>query len=128
MPLAYYAAEASRTFWEDHWTGRDIGDALAIAERSPLTQAIEAALAPASAVLEAGCDLGQHVVLPRRGHTASTGRLPGFAMPAPRLRCVPPTAVAVRPPAVVTRRVRARGAVSPPDGPLPRRCCASSAT
>jgi SAM-dependent methyltransferase len=71
MPLAYYAAKASRTFWEDHWAGRDIGEALAIAERSPLTQAIEAALAPASAVLEAGCGLGQYVVLlRRRGHTA----------------------------------------------------------
>jgi SAM-dependent methyltransferase len=71
MPLAYYAAEASRTFWEDHWAGRDIGEALAIAERSPLTGAIDAALAPASRVLEAGCGLGQYVVLlGRRGHTA----------------------------------------------------------
>jgi SAM-dependent methyltransferase len=71
MPLAYYAAEASRTFWEDHWAGRDLGEAVGIAERSPLTVAIEAALAPASHVLEAGCGLGQYVVLLRaRGHTA----------------------------------------------------------
>lgn len=71
MVLAYYAAEASRAFWEEHWAGRDLTEALQIAERSPLTAAVEAAIGPASRVLEAGCGLGQYVVLlRRRGHAA----------------------------------------------------------
>lgn len=71
MPLVYYAAEASRAFWEEHWAGRDLAEALGTAARSPLTSAIESALAPASRILEAGCGLGQYVVLWRqRGHAA----------------------------------------------------------
>jgi SAM-dependent methyltransferase len=67
MPLAYYSRSATSDFWEEHW-GRQSPEALArSAETSPLTDLILKALPPAGArVLEAGCGLGQYVVLLRR--------------------------------------------------------------
>ncbi len=67
MPLAYYSRTATSDFWAEHW-GRESPEALArIAETSPLTGLILKNLPPAGArVLEAGCGLGQYVVLLRR--------------------------------------------------------------
>lgn len=67
MPLAYYSRSATTDFWEEHW-GRQSPEALArIAETSPLKGLILKNLPPAGArVLEAGCGLGQYVVLLRR--------------------------------------------------------------
>lgn len=67
MPIAYYSRTATRDFWAEHW-GRESPEALArVAERSPLTPLIRRNLPPAGArVLEAGCGLGQYVVLLRR--------------------------------------------------------------
>ncbi len=73
MPLAYYAVEAKRAFWEEHWAGRDVAEALRGAEASPLTAAIEAALPARGPVLEAGCGVGQYVVLFRRRGRAMVG-------------------------------------------------------
>ena len=63
MPLAYYSRAATEEFWSEHWGGEDVGELLAVARRSPLTQHIESALAPGGLVLEAGCGLGQYVIL-----------------------------------------------------------------
>ena len=67
MTLAYYARSASQAFWAEHW-GAHSPEALArVAETSPLTDLILGALPPAPArVLEAGCGLGQYVLLLRR--------------------------------------------------------------
>jgi SAM-dependent methyltransferase len=67
MPLAYYSRSATSDFWEEHW-GRQSPEELArTAEMSPLTDLILKALPPVgSRVLEAGCGLGQYVVLLRR--------------------------------------------------------------
>ena len=72
MTLAYYARSATQAFWAEHWGGH-APDALArVAETSPLTELILRHLPPAPApVLEAGCGLGQYVVLLRgRGYHA----------------------------------------------------------
>jgi SAM-dependent methyltransferase len=63
--LAYYSVAADREFWSDHWGGHSAGELLALARRSPLTDLVTAALPPAARVLEAGCGLGQYVLLLR---------------------------------------------------------------
>src|SRR5262249_37037189 len=69
MPLAYYSRSASQEFWSEHWAGEDLQVLVDIARASPLTRFIERALPPAGCILEAGCGLGQYVVLLReRGH------------------------------------------------------------
>ncbi len=72
MPLAYYSRSASREFWSEHWGGHSPAELAASAERSPLTDLIMRHLPPGRGpVLEAGCGLGQYVVLLReRGHRA----------------------------------------------------------
>jgi SAM-dependent methyltransferase len=71
MPLAYYARSATAEFWSEHWGGQTLDGLLDVARRSPLTDIIEAHLPPRGLVLEAGCGLGQYVLLLReRGRRA----------------------------------------------------------
>jgi SAM-dependent methyltransferase len=64
--LAYYSASAREDFWTEHWGGHTVDELLAVAEASPLTSLIVAALPPHGLVLEAGCGLGQYVILLRQ--------------------------------------------------------------
>ncbi|MBI3031159.1 MAG: class I SAM-dependent methyltransferase [Candidatus Rokubacteria bacterium] len=69
--IAYFSPGPTRSFWEDHWAGHTLEELLGEARRSPLTGLIEAALPPRGRVLEAGCGLGQYVLLFReRGRRA----------------------------------------------------------
>jgi SAM-dependent methyltransferase len=63
--LTYYSASAREDFWTEHWGGHTVGELLAVARASPLTPLITRALPPAGRVLEAGCGLGQYVILLR---------------------------------------------------------------
>jgi SAM-dependent methyltransferase len=63
--LAYYATSPGREFWTEHWGRHGVEELLAIARRSPLTTLLTRALPRAGLVLEAGCGLGQYVVLLR---------------------------------------------------------------
>lgn len=63
MPLAYYSAAAGRQFWTEHWGGHTMEELLAVARASPLTTLVAEALPRDGLVLEAGCGLGQYVVL-----------------------------------------------------------------
>lgn len=65
MPLTYYSRAASQEFWSEHWAGQDVRGLLGIARTSPLTGIIERALPAAGRILEAGCGLGQYVILLR---------------------------------------------------------------
>jgi SAM-dependent methyltransferase len=70
--LTYYSAAAHRDFWTEHWGGHSVDELLAVARASPLTDLITQALPPAGVVLEAGCGLGQYVILLReRGWRAA---------------------------------------------------------
>ena len=70
--LAYYSATAHVDFWTEHWGGHTVEELLAVARQSPLTTLIVDALPPAGVVLEAGCGLGQYVILLReRGWQAA---------------------------------------------------------
>ena len=67
MPLAYYSRASTKEFWEEHWRGHSVEALIREAETSPLTALILGALPPrGTRVLEAGCGLGQYVVLLRR--------------------------------------------------------------
>ncbi len=71
MPLAYYSRAATEEFWSEHWGGQDVEALLDVARRSPLTTLVESTLPRAGIVVEAGCGLGQYVILLReRGHRA----------------------------------------------------------
>ncbi len=72
MPLAYYSRAATEEFWSEHWRGHSLQTLTRAAEASPLTELILRALPPPGArVLEAGCGLGQYVLLLRqRGYRA----------------------------------------------------------
>jgi SAM-dependent methyltransferase len=71
VPLAYYSRAATEEFWSEHWGGHDVDALLDVARRSPLTALVESGLPPAGMVVEAGCGLGQYVILLReRGHHA----------------------------------------------------------
>ena len=71
MPLTYYSRAATRDFWSEHWAGQEVQGLLEIARSSPLTDIIEAALPRRGRILEAGCGLGQYVILFReRGRRA----------------------------------------------------------
>ena len=71
MPLAYYSRAATEEFWSEHWGGQDVDALLDVARRSPLTALVESGLPRAGVVVEAGCGLGQYVILLReRGHRA----------------------------------------------------------
>src|SRR5262245_31310916 len=73
MPLAFYSRSATADFWAEHWAGQDVGGLLASAETSPLTALIENALPTRGQVLEAGCGLGQYVILLRHRGRAVAG-------------------------------------------------------
>jgi len=67
MTLAYYARSATQAFWAEHWGGQSPEALARVAQMSPLTSLILGALPPPPAsVLEAGCGLGQYVVLLRQ--------------------------------------------------------------
>ena len=69
MPLPYYSRAATAQFWSEHWGGHSVGELLRIASRSPLTTLIERHLPVGGTALEAGCGLGQYVLLLRdRGY------------------------------------------------------------
>jgi SAM-dependent methyltransferase len=63
--LAYYSVAAAEEFWSDHWSGHTVDELLAIARRSPLTTLLTRWLPTDGLVLEAGCGLGQYVLLLR---------------------------------------------------------------
>jgi SAM-dependent methyltransferase len=63
--LVYYSATAHDDFWTEHWGGHSQDELLAVARQSPLTRLITDALPRTGLVLEAGCGLGQYVVLLR---------------------------------------------------------------
>ena len=70
--LAYYSTTAHADFWTEHWGGHTVAELLAVARRSPLTALIVEALPREGVVLEAGCGLGQYVILLReRGWRAA---------------------------------------------------------
>jgi SAM-dependent methyltransferase len=72
LMLAYYSTTAHADFWTEHWGGHSVAELLAVARRSPLTELIVNALPPTGVVLEAGCGLGQYVILLReRGWRAA---------------------------------------------------------
>ncbi len=72
MPLAYYSRAATQEFWSEHWADEDVDRLVRVASASPLTTLIEAALPSAGRILEAGCGLGQYVILLReRGHAVT---------------------------------------------------------
>jgi len=72
VPLAYYSVSADRDFWAEHWGGHSTKELLDTARTSPLTELISRALPRDGTVLEAGCGLGQYVVLLReRGWRAA---------------------------------------------------------
>ncbi len=69
--IAYFSTARGTDFWEDHWAGHSVEELLQVARRSPLTALIEAALPSRGRILEAGCGLGQYVLLLReRGRLA----------------------------------------------------------
>jgi SAM-dependent methyltransferase len=63
--LTYYSTSAREDFWTEHWGGHSVDELLAVARVSPLTTLITEALPPEGLVLEAGCGLGQYVILLR---------------------------------------------------------------
>jgi SAM-dependent methyltransferase len=63
--LAYYSVAAKQEFWSEHWGGHTVDELVAIARRSPLTSLVTRALPADGLVVEAGCGLGQYVVLLR---------------------------------------------------------------
>lgn len=63
--LAYYSRRVHEEFWTEHWGGHSVDELLAVARTSPLTTLITAALPRQGVVLEAGCGLGQYVILLR---------------------------------------------------------------
>jgi len=65
MPRAYYARAAGAEYWSEHWGHHSVAELLAVARRSPLTDLVTAALPRDGCVLEAGCGLGQYVILLR---------------------------------------------------------------
>jgi SAM-dependent methyltransferase len=70
--LTYYSATVHADFWTEHWGGHGVAELLAVARASPLTRLISDALPPQGVVLEAGCGLGQYVILLReRGWRAA---------------------------------------------------------
>jgi len=70
--LTYYSATAREDFWTEHWGGHTVEELLSVARASPLTDLITAALPASGLVLEAGCGLGQYVILLReRGWRAA---------------------------------------------------------
>jgi len=120
--LAYYSVAAAEEFWSDHWSGHTVDELLAIARRSPLTTLLTQWLPTGGLVLEAGCGLGQYVLLLReRGWRAVgvdwsvpalvAGQRLGAPLAAMELR-----ALALRP-AAVAAYVSLGVVEHDPDGP-----------
>jgi SAM-dependent methyltransferase len=65
VPLPYYSRAADADFWSEHWGGHSVVELLEIARGSPLTELVERYLPRDGQVLEAGCGLGQYVLLLR---------------------------------------------------------------
>jgi SAM-dependent methyltransferase len=65
LPLAYFSRSATAEFWAEHWGGHSVEELLHVARTSPLTGLIERYLPPRGCVLEAGCGIGQYVLLLR---------------------------------------------------------------
>jgi SAM-dependent methyltransferase len=66
MPLAYYSRAATAQFWSEHWGGHSVEELLRVAQTSPLTSLLEQHLPRQGSILEAGCGLGQYVLLLRK--------------------------------------------------------------
>ena len=73
MRLAYYSVAAREEFWTEHWGGHSVDELLAAARTSPLTRLILESLPPRGRVLEAGCGLGQYVLLLRERGIPAAG-------------------------------------------------------
>jgi SAM-dependent methyltransferase len=73
VPLPYYSRSATEAFWSEHWGGQSVEELLRIARTSPLTRLIEAHLPPSGLLLEAGCGLGQYVLLFREWGRPAVG-------------------------------------------------------
>src|SRR5262245_16727581 len=73
MPLAFYSRAANEEFWSEHWGGQDVDRLVRIASASPLTALLEEALPATGQILEAGCGLGQYVILLRERRHAVIG-------------------------------------------------------
>jgi SAM-dependent methyltransferase len=73
VPLAYYSVAAEQEFWTEHWGGHSVETLLSIARTSPLTDLLARALPAQGQVLEAGCGLGQYVLLLRERGWAAVG-------------------------------------------------------
>ena len=86
MALAYYSKAATEQFWSEHWRGESLDALSRVAETSSLTELILRALPSAGArVVEAGCGLGQYVLLlQRRGYCAVGTDWSGDALAACR--------------------------------------------
>ncbi len=82
MPFAYYSRAATTQFWSEHWGGHSVEELLRVAQTSPLTSLLEQHLPRQGSILEAGCGLGQYVLLLRkRGYQAvPTGSLPPMSL------------------------------------------------
>jgi SAM-dependent methyltransferase len=121
--LAYYSATAREDFWTEHWGGHSVDELLAVASASPLTALITGALPRAGLVLEAGCGLGQYVILLRRlgWRVAGVDRSVTALAAARRAAAVPLAASDLRALAIRTGAVAAYvslGVVEhDPDGP-----------
>ena len=66
MPFAYYSRAATTQFWSEHWGGHSVEELLRVAQTSPLTSLLEQHLPRQGSILEAGCGLGQYVLLLRK--------------------------------------------------------------
>jgi SAM-dependent methyltransferase len=60
-------------FWTEHWAGRSVEEQISIARTSPLTEIIDRHLPAGGRLLEAGCGVGQYVLLLRERGRAALG-------------------------------------------------------
>ena len=123
VTLAYYSVAARQEFWTEHWGGHTVAELLAVARASPLTELVTGALPPTGLVLEAGCGLGQYVLLLRERGRRAVGadwqrrgarRLPPGGAGAPRRH----GSLGARPPPGTVAAYVSLGVVEhDPDGP-----------
>ena len=71
--LAYYSMAADQEFWSEHWGGQSAEALLVIARTSQLAEILARSLPGHGRVLEAGCGLGQYVLLLRERGWAAVG-------------------------------------------------------
>jgi SAM-dependent methyltransferase len=65
VPIAYYAQHAGREQWDSVWSYSRLEVLRAVASRDPLTRHLASRLGTSGPILDAGCGLGQYVVLLR---------------------------------------------------------------